>query len=691
MQIAESRMLVFKKRQEWLKPSPAPEDEIALAEKISPGDYEIFERKLQSIAEEGRDVLVRTGISQMIRSGDIVVGIFDREGDLVSGALGTFLHAVSSQLPIKYIVERYVKEKAVEVNEGDIFYVNDQLYGNIHNNDQVIIMPIFHDHELIAWASAAAHQAEVGSSEPGRSIFAHSRHEEGMLLPPIKFGENYKIREDLLEMTVNFVSRAPRVQENDIRARASAVDRVRIRIEELADEKGNEFIVGLFRKILMTAEQGARAKVSKWNDGKFRGTVFLDTVGHTESLLRTCCTLTKKGDHITLDFEGSSPEHDGTFHAFLHTIASHAAIYIFSAAFHDLPICTSTMAPIDFKIPDGTWLNAGPEAAMSVTPVASIVVTGLINSLFSKMMYSDEEDRTLCTAANGNTSPAYMFGGTNQWGVKHLDQMSFPLNSEGFGARTDIDGGDSFGFCHCPYGRAADVEDDELDNPHLLLAQKHLTDSSGAGRNRGGSGTQSIWVIHNVPQYSATSMGKTSKFPVSIGLFGGYYGCVLPGVYVANTDVLQKMLAGESDIPTDIQDMLTRKTLRGDFKIEHITRRAKLLKEGDIFVGLNSGGGGYGDALERPGELVERDLKNGIISKFTATNVYHISFDPETLALNQDETESLRKEIREKRLRNSMGYDDFVQKWSKHEPAPGALAYYGSWPEGKAVTPIYRA
>ena len=40
-----------------------------------------------------------------------------------------------------------------------------------------------------------------------------------MKLMPIKIGERYMLRDDLLKMMENFISRAPRMQVTDVRAR----------------------------------------------------------------------------------------------------------------------------------------------------------------------------------------------------------------------------------------------------------------------------------------------------------------------------------------------------------------------------------------------------------------------------------------------------------------------------------------
>ena len=141
-------------------------------------------------------------------------------------------------------------------------------------------VPVFYKGELIAWTGAAQHTTETGASEPGgMPINANSRFFEGMNFPPFKIGENYQIREDFIETIGAFGMRAPQMVIIDLKARATAADRARRRIVELAEEKGVGYVKGLFRKMLIVAEEGARKKIKAWPDGTYRCVNFSDGVG----------------------------------------------------------------------------------------------------------------------------------------------------------------------------------------------------------------------------------------------------------------------------------------------------------------------------------------------------------------------------------------------------------------------------
>src|SRR5208337_1296150 len=102
--------------------------------------------------------------------------------------------------------------------------------------------------------------------------------------------ENYQVRDDLVEMMVNFMSRTPRQQTLDLKARVTATDRLRMRIQQLAQQKSGAFIQGLLHKTIMVSEEGARKRIGKWNDGIYRNVCFVGAVGSRPGLWRIFCT-----------------------------------------------------------------------------------------------------------------------------------------------------------------------------------------------------------------------------------------------------------------------------------------------------------------------------------------------------------------------------------------------------------------
>jgi N-methylhydantoinase B/oxoprolinase/acetone carboxylase alpha subunit len=675
---------------EWVKPTSDTGTEVEDIGLLKPGDYEIFSETLNNALAEAKEIFVRMGITSMLRSGDLIVGVYTRQGDMATCSAGTYLHAVSAQLPVKFIMNNWLENPTVGVRDGDIFYANEALYGGIHNPDQIAMMPVFNDGELIAWTIAAVHQPETGGTEPGGMIInAKTRCDEGMRLTPIKIGENFRLRDDMLEMMENMVVRTPRMQMIDVRARATSCDRLRRRIVELAEQKGNGFVRGLLRKMIVEAEAAARKRVALWNDGTYRGTVLLDTEGVDLGLLRVFCTLRKKGDHITFDFTGTSPEHDGGgYHALPHHVLAVIAVYLFAYAFHDLPVSSGTLAPLDIIVPKGCFYNPDSLAPLSCNPPACIPALSVIFILFGKMLF-DSEQRSIVAAPQAN-GVYTLVAGVNQWGVSVADITAYGFNTEGQGARTDMDGVDAYGFPLSHVGRSPDAEYVENEFPLFHLFQKFQKDSCGFGKYRGGSGTTTAYVIHHMPWALMHSNAVNFNTNANLGLFGGYPPASRPGIQVSNTDLWEKMARGDRDIPSDLIQLITERTIEGAYEVEALQRPGRVLKNGDIFVDLSEGGAGYGDVLERSPEMVMDDLRGEIISHRVAQTVYRVAYDPTTLQVDAEKTEELRQMEFEDRKKRGRRYEDFEKVWLRKRPPEEALKHWGSWPDAHQVREIAR-
>lgn len=675
---------------EWLKPAPPTAEELECAAEVLQGDYEIGVQITNDILDEAMEVFVRSSRSYFGVSGDSMVAIFTANGDLINAACGTYLHAIIQPIIIKYILKNYQGNPGIR--DGDIWYTNDALYGGIHNPDQVAIMPVFHEEKLLAWASAALHTTETGATEPGgMPVSARSRFEEGLNMPPIKIGENFELRNDFLEMYSVYGLRAPAMFISDLRARCTTADRVRIRLLELVEKRGPEFLVGLLRKMSDTAESGARKKIKGLPDGRFRAVVFNDAIGWTPALVRACyLTLTKEDGRLVFNFTGTSPETPSSYNVHPQAVVGHIANFMYEYVFHDLPICSSTFAPIDFIFPDGILLNPDKLAATSCCVFIGMQARCATHNSFAKMTFSSAELWRQVAAAPGSQHTSQICAGHSQWNLAFADVLSFALNTQGQGGRAAADGMDAYGFAWCAFGRAPDSEQVESELPVTVTLAQHWKDSSGHGRHRGGSGATQLWMIHKAPGLVSMCMGNGSKVPLGQPLFGGYASAPIPGISVRKADLLRQMQEGESRLSMDHREIVEKGTVHGDWTFELIARTPKVYEEGDLLFGFSGGGPGYGDPLERDPEAVLEDLRKKLISDWTAQNIYRVAYDAERGKLDPERTMQQRAEERRARIARGKSFDEFNMEWSEKHPPENILQWYGSWPDAKPLGPVHR-
>ncbi len=675
---------------QWLKPvSPTPYERECAA-KLAQGDYEIGAQITNDILDEAMEIFVRSSRSYFGVSGDSMVAIFTAGGDLINASCGTYLHAIIQPIVIKFIQKYYAENPGIY--DGDIWYTNDALYGGIHNPDQVALMPVFYKGKLLAWATAALHTTETGAIEPGgMPISAKSRFEEGLNMPPIKIGENFKIRNDFLEMYSVYGLRAPAMFISDLRARCTTADRVRVRLIELVEKRGEDYLVGLLRKMQDTAEAGARKKIKDLPDGKFRTVVFNDAIGYVPALVRSCyLTLIKKGGRLIFNFEGTSPENPSSYNVHTQAVVGHLANFMYEYIFHDLPICSSTFAAIDFEFPQGIILNPDKFAATSCCVYIGMQVRCATHNSFAKMGFSSADLWQQVTASPGSQHTAQICAGLSQWKLAVSDVLSFSLNTQGQGGRAATDGMDSYGFAWCAFGRAPDSEQVESELPISVMLSQHWRDSCGHGVHRGGSGAVQEWMIHKVPNLVSLCMGNGSKVPLGQPLFGGYASAPIPGISLKKNDLLKQMKEGNPELTLDHREMIEKSTVRGDWKYELVARTPKVYEEGDLLFGFSGGGPGYGDPLERDPETVMEDLKKNIISDWTAVNIYKVAYGAERRKVDIEKTKQQRQEERKSRLARGKSYDEFEKEWNKKSPPKEALLFYGTWPDAKSTGPVIR-
>jgi len=664
------------------KPEPASKRQKSCMKNIDPTDYEIYAKKLELICREGRDMLMKMGISSMIQSGDLAVGLYTAEGDLATGWLGIHLHLVNGQLAIKYILKHFMDDSTVGVKPGDMYYVNEVLAGGIHNADQLLVMPIFHDGELIGWSSASGHETETGSIEPGgQSPSATSRYTDGMSLLPFKIGEDYRLKKDLIELLENMVREA-RMQTLDIKARAAACQLMERRVNEIIDNKGVNFIIGIFRKMIEETTVGARKKIARLNDGIYRQPVFFDNMGlNKDGLARTMVHVIKKGDRITIDFSDTSLRiEEGNFNSRPHGMIGHVAIYLFQFLFWDLKPNVGAFVPFDFIFPEGSFFDADPEDATSKGIETCIMSLNAVHVAMEKMYFdNDNNDQSIAPWSMINTP---VFAGLNQYYQMIVCYDQGIVNGSGMGARRNMDGIDVTGFNFTYTAEYPDVEHFEIQYPVLcLFRNRYMADGHGFGRFRGGRTVEACYIIHNVFQVFSLTIGAAgSKFPRSAALFGGYQSPPIPCVRLKDHNIKDIFIDDQKNIPYSSWELLTNPEIKGEFSFETLNSPMDITDEGDILYIHSHGGGGYGDVLERDPALVVKDVKDGTTSEWTARNIYRVAYDQQTFEIDEAKTRKLREKERKDRIKRAKPYDEFENEWKQKSPDEDLLEYFGIWP-----------
>ncbi|MGI9622423.1 MAG: hydantoinase B/oxoprolinase family protein [Acidimicrobiales bacterium] len=658
------------------KPSVAEREN---AEAMSDTEFAIFRHKLATIATEGKEVMAKLGVSTPLRSEDSGTGIFTAAGDMAGSAAGVYYHALSGQLPIKYTLGKWVNDSVLSVDDGDIFFSTDPTYGATHTPDQIAFMPVQADGILVGWVTAVAHQSDVGGQEPGLSARAGNAWCDGMRILPQKIGENLELREDLVQSIGN-MTRVPDEQVLDLKARVAACTRMRERLMRLIDETGRDRFIGALRRCVDDGRIQVRRRLQEFNDGTYRATVFIDGVGGDMGLQRIHCCVTKQGEELRVDLSGTSPQNPFAFNAYANMPVATLANPFFSYLLSDVPPSIGLLDQIEVHVPDGTILSASPDAAVSCSLWPTFLLQAAAHCCLTKMAFDSNHRDKLSATQSANAVGGYGIG-VNQHGLLAADLYVDPVNGSGGGARPDADGVDVFTGIWGNYMDTNDAEEVEIRGPYFKLYSRITTDGGGFGRFRGGSGQDTAYIAHKVPDVLMHgTMGFGSKFPTGPGLYGGYAGNTTPGVFIKGSNIKELMAAGEWKPPGSTADLVEDDAVTGDYVFDYATYPIQLLGDGDVFMMVGAGGGGWGDALDRDPELVMADLRSGVTSDHAVADIYKVAYDEDSLLVDTEQTEQLRADAKAERLSEGMPYAEFMQEWEQTSPPEAALTYFGEWP-----------
>jgi len=657
-------------------------EELEYMKDLDPTMAGVFMHKIMTIASEGNETLIKLGATTGCRWGDTALAIYTTSGDNAISATGLYFHAVLGSTAVKYIIKHWLNDPSVGVKPGDAFFCNEPFYLGVHAPDMGVFAPVFYKDRLICYIGAVVHSGECGACEPGgMPSTSRSIYDEGLQIAPLKIAENYILKEDVIN-AFNHMTRDPRAMTLDIKARIAALRVVEKRLLSALEKVKPEYLMGVLRYMIQVTGEGARKRISQWNDGKFRHIQFVDCVGPLSRLTKISVTLEKKGDSLYFDFDGTSPEVvDRGINGHPLGIIGINMVYWMGHLFHDLPHNAGILEPIKFKFPEGSIMNASRESPKAASPYTMEATAQTIQQILQKATFSTNPE--IAEATGARIFCTFIYGGLNQYGAPFAD-ISADTNACGFGARGDKDGVNVAGSYFAPMtSEPGEVESLEAQLPFLYLYRGFNQDSCGNGKYRGGVGIEWGVSVHDVPFVFLGSFGYASKAIVTQGLYGGYGIPARPFVWISDNNLKEMMGRADEKIPGSNQMTLEERGITGVYEADKFPSPVRPKKEWDMFIGAHGGGGGYGDPIERNPLLVMQDIENGIISHRVAKDIYRVVYDQEKLIVDEEKTKLLREQEKTNRKQRGVKFSEFEKEWLKKKPNPEVLEFYGDWPTTK--------
>ena len=569
---------------------------------------EIVEGTLASVEREVETAIARTSRSPMIRDAhDFRAGIHDRRLRKLTGrSYSALVHPVARDFPI------------AGMRPGDVFFHNDvyESEGGIgHLPDLCVTVPVFHDGgdgpAVVGFVQAFGHHDDIGGVVPGsmpsgaRSVF-----EEGLMVPPIKLWDRgVPNRAALRIMTRN--SRMPDSLAADLDAECSACLMGSARLAELFGRYGQPSVEACFDEILArTTRTFQRELLARIPDGEYVWEDYAEHDGVDPPRLHTQrITLTKAstggpdprtpggGPRLVLDFTGTAPQAKGPInhcadYADGNFLAKWLAPVLRNLAetperMADLDVNEGVVPLLELRFPArGTLLTPVFPAPTNARTFVILRLLGVLAGALAKAtegrMPADQET-------------------IRYTGVHGLDAAGRPylmreVLGGGSGGRWYADGEDTVHVV--PDSRNIPAEFSESRFPLLVERLGLAVDSGGPGLHRGGLGYEKqIRMLRDASFMSIADRSILSCWGVRGGLAGRPFRVTIdPG------GPHQREVGALTD--------------------------AEPVRAGEVIRIRTTGGGGWGDPLERPYPDVERDLRQAKVSYPGALRDYGVVAAP---------------------------------------------------------------
>ena len=610
---------------------------------IDPITFEVIRHALWNINKEHGATIQRvSGSPVAMYALDLNPTIMTEDAEFVY--VGPYMQYMSgvADTQVKWILQ--YRSDNPGIADGDMFLSNDPWVGAPHQQDVMLICPIFWEGELFAWITNCLHQYDIGGITPGSFCpAAESSFDEGISLPPVKIIEDLEIRKDIEEVYLRS-SRKPEMVALDFRAQMVGNTSARKRMLGLIRRYGPKTVKAVMKKIIADSEISYLEKMAKLPDGVWQDRTYVECCRPGDrKTYRVVLTIRKKGSRLVFENEGTAPQ-DGAMNA---TYSGWRGSQI--VAINQLLCWDQNFAPggalrhIDFDPTLGTFTCARHPASVSTAPVQAMEISlyPTYNAL-SKLIYSDPQMRGDIICIGGTSQwPATIFRGIDQWGEKYGYILVDPIGGA-IGAFSHADGISTGGQARTPICKMPNIEHTEQDFPVLFLYRKEVPDSGGAGKFRGGLSAESCFVPHNTPSITQDTLSSGNATPTGTGMMGGYPGATNEYKYVRHSDIQDRIESRKmiDDISEVAGEPVTLQLRQVNFE--------QLPAAVDSVV--CSAAGGFGDPLDRDRQKVKEDVEAHSVTVDGAREIYGVVIDSETGDLDHDATESLRTNARNERL-----------------------------------------
>jgi len=572
----------------------------------------ILNNRLEGIARKMANTLLRTGRSGVLNiARDFSCCIITADDRLLATAESLPIHVLSGP----DLMAKSVKEFHPNPKKGDAFLHNSPYHGCSHPADHTILVPVIDDDGVHHFTVLAkAHQADCGNSQPTTYMgAARDVYEEGALIfPAVKVQQEYQNIDDVVRMCMMRI-RVPQQWWGDYLAMIGSARIGEREVLALAKEIGWEQLHDFTEQWFDYSESRMANAIGKMPNGTTTWTSRHDPVPGTPEdgvPINVSVEVDSASARVAVDLTDNIDALPCGLNLSEACARTAAMIGVFNSIDPTVPKNAGAFRRLDVRLREDSVCGI-PRHPTSCSVATTNVADRVANSVQAAIAELGEGIGLAEAGAILPASVGVVSGYDPLLDEPYVNQVFLAMTGGAGGPTTDawltLGHVGNAGLCY-----QDSIELDEMRHPIFVEQRRFITDSEGAGRQKGGAGMLvEFGPVRGHMEVAFVSDGTTNA---AKGVRGGSTG---GNAYQAVRDEDGTVMVTENCAVVS-------------------------LAAGERIISHCCGGGGYGDPAERDPERVRHDVSEGWVSQDRAATVYKVALTPDG-AVDLKKTAALRE------------------------------------------------
>ena len=571
----------------------------------------VISNRLNAVIRGMMNTIFRSSRSGVLNSAhDFSCGILTANHELVMCAESLPIHMMSGP----DLISRAIVDLHGSLFRGDAFLHNSPYNGNSHAADHTMLVPVVDDDGTHRFSVLAkAHQADCGNSQPTTYMAsAADVYEEGALLfDAFKVQSDYADNHDLLRMC-RLRIRVPEQWWGDYLALLGAVRVGERRMLDLGHELGWDTLEQFVGEWFEYSERSMTAAIAQLPSGRVSAISRHDPVPGMPEGIDVKADIKVRSDEgvIEVDLHDNVDCMPNGLNLTESTARTAAMVGIFNSIGATVPPNAGSFRRISVLLRENCAVGI-PVHPHSCSTATTDLADRLANAVQRGLAeLGDGFGLAECGAVIPAAAAVVSGNDPRAGGRPFINQILLAVTA-GAGTPWADAWLTIFHVGGAGIMRRDAVEIAEMTHPILIVQQRLLIDTEGAGRNRG---APSAYVEYGpIGTSLKAAYGCDGTLYPALGARGGLAG--------GPAQHFKRRLDGTlSELPA---------------------YGLVALESGERIVSVTPGGGGYGPPSERDAEQVRRDVLEGWITAERAHDVYRVSLS-ESLDIDHEGTSRLR-------------------------------------------------